>query len=91
LDNGRLDSGPLEGDVVVTGEADVSPRFTVRQFPGVAQIGASTREQAVRMARAFAQVHRRDLWYSEDGHLRLLEAYRARVEHAGRAPVGNAI
>jgi hypothetical protein len=72
-------SGPRDGDVLVTCEATSRVRFTIRQLPAVVQLSASSRDEAVRLARAFAQRHAVDVWYSEKGALRLLEAYRART------------
>jgi hypothetical protein len=52
--------------------------YTVRQLPGLVGFSAAVRDEAVRLARSFAQEHRVDVWYSEDGTYRLLEAYRPR-------------
>jgi hypothetical protein len=41
----------------------------------VVQFTPSTRDEAVRLARSFAQRHVVNLWYSKDGNQRLLEAY----------------
>jgi hypothetical protein len=63
--------------------------YTVRQLPGIVQFSAAVRDEAKRLARSFAQKHRVDVWYSEDGIYRLLEAYRpptsprTTVRHAG--------
>jgi hypothetical protein len=68
---------PRSGDVVVVREKDSAIHFTVRQLPAtVQQLGASSRDEAIRLARGFAQTQAVDLWYSEDGTYRLLEAYR---------------
>jgi hypothetical protein len=66
---------------VVARESNPALRYPVRQVPGVVQFAASAREEAVRLARGFAQRHAVNLWYSEDGNQRLLEAYR---REAGR-------
>lgn len=70
---------PRDGDVVVTYENRSPACFAVCQAPGVVQLSASTREGALRLARAFAQKHELDLWFREDGTYRLLEAYRTRA------------
>jgi hypothetical protein len=51
-------------------------RYTIRQLPAPVQISASARDEAVRVARRFAQKHAVDIWYQEKDGLRLLEAYR---------------
>jgi hypothetical protein len=70
---------PQQGDVVVTREAHSRVHYTVRQLPGIVQFSAAVRDEAVRLARSFAQQYRVDIWYSEDGACRLLEAYRPRT------------
>ena len=70
---------PQDGDVVVTREAHSPVHYTVRQLPGLVQFSAAVRDQAVRLARSFAQRYRIDVWYGEDGTYRLLEAYRPRA------------
>lgn len=72
-------STPQDGDVIVTRESRSAVRYTVRQHPGNAQFSAALRDEAVRLAQSFAQKHRLDVWYSENGTHRLLEAYRPRV------------
>ena len=74
------DLSPEVGDVVVTREARSPVRFTVRQVPAVVQISASTRDDAMRVARAFALRHALDGWYGDDDGFRLLEAYRVRAK-----------
>jgi hypothetical protein len=69
-------SRPQEGDVVVARESHSAVRYTVRQLPGVEQIGGSVKDEAVRLARSFAQQHGVDLWYSEYGSYVLLEDFR---------------
>jgi hypothetical protein len=64
--------------VVVTREARSRVHYTVRQLPGIVQFSAAVRDQAMRLARSFGEEHGTDVWYSEDGRYRLLEAYRAR-------------
>lgn len=67
---------PLDGDVVVSRKSRPAVLYTVRQFPGVVQFSASSREEAVRIARGFAQRYVINLWYWADGTYRLLEMYR---------------
>jgi hypothetical protein len=70
-------SVPQDGDVVVTQEPESEVRYTVRQLPAtVQQFGSSSRDEAIRLARSFAQGHGVNLWYREGGTFRLLEAYR---------------
>ena len=82
-------SSPQDGDVVVTREAHSPVRCTVRQLPGSVQFSAAVRDDAVRLARGFGQKHAVDVWYSDSGAYRLLEAYRprtARVSNAHHIP-----
>jgi hypothetical protein len=72
-------SFPQDGDVVVTREAHSRVHYTVRQLPGIVQFSAAVRDEAVRLARSFGQRHGIDVWYSEKGTYRLLEAYRPRT------------
>jgi hypothetical protein len=72
-------AGPHDGDVVVTRESRSEVRYSVRQHPGSAQFSAAVRDEAVRLARSFAQKHAVDVWYSENGTHRLLEVYRPRT------------
>jgi len=81
-------SSPQAGDVVVTREAQSRVHYTVRQLPGIVQFSAPARDDAVRLARSFGRTHRVDVWYSEDGTYRLLEAYRPR--RSPRTPVRRA-
>jgi hypothetical protein len=78
-------SSPRDGDVVVTRETHSRTHYTVRQIPGLVGFSAAVRDEAVRLARSFAQEHRVDVWYSEDGTYRLLEAYRPRTSPRGPA------
>jgi hypothetical protein len=71
-------AAPQDHDIVVTRESMSAVRYTMRQLPGVVQISASTRDEAVRLARSFAQKQAVDIWYAENGTYRLLEAYRSR-------------
>lgn len=72
-------SSPQDGDVVVTREAHSRVHYTVRQLPGIVQFSAAVRDEAMRLARSFGQKHGIDVWYSEDGAYRLLDAYRPRM------------
>lgn len=69
-------SEPQDGDVVVTRGSTSGVRYAVRQHPGALQFSASTRQEAVRLARGFAQTHGVDVWYNEKSLNCLLEAYR---------------
>ena len=75
-------SSPQDGDVVVTREVESRVHYTVRQLPGIVQFSAGVRDAAVRLARSFAQRYAVDLWYSEAGTYRLLEAYRPRTSRS---------
>jgi hypothetical protein len=77
--NVDISSSPQPGDVVVTRENRSAVVYTIRQLPGAAQASSGLREEAVRMARSFAQKHTVDMWYRENGTDRLLEVYRARA------------
>jgi hypothetical protein len=74
-------SAPQDGDVIVTRESRSAVRYTVRQHPGTVQFSASPRDEAVRLARSFAQKQAVDVWYADNGTHRLLEAYRPRTAH----------
>lgn len=80
-------SSPQDGDIVVTREAHSPVHYTVSQLPGTAQFSATVRDEAVRMVRGFGRKHRIDIWYSQAGTYRLLEAYRPRTS---RARIGQA-
>ena len=74
---------PRSGDVVVVPEKDSTIRYTVRQLPAtVQQLGASSRDEAIRLARGFAQSQGVDLWHSEEGAYRLLESYRRGISRS---------
>lgn len=70
------------GDVLITREAVSPVRFTVRQVPGAVQLSAATCAEAMRIARAYARTHRLDVWYGENGTVRLVEAYRRKLKPA---------
>lgn len=61
---------------MVACELVASRRYTIRQLPAAVQISASSRDEAIQVARRFAQVHAVDVWYQDVDSLRLLEAYR---------------
>jgi hypothetical protein len=63
----------------MTRESHSAVRYLVSQLPGVEQFGSSVKDEAIRLARSFAQRHAVDLWYSEDGTCALLEAFRLGV------------
>jgi hypothetical protein len=44
-----------------------SPWHTVREFPGTAQILCTSREAALRLAKAYAHRHRIDIWNDHAG------------------------
>jgi hypothetical protein len=71
-----IQSLPRDGDVVVTRKSTPAVIYTVRQVPGVVQFHVSDRDEALQLARGFAQRSAVDLWFSEDGTCRLLEAHR---------------
>ena len=76
-------AAPRSGDVVVVREKDSTIRYTVRQLPATVQkLGASSRDEAIRLARGFAQSQGVDLWHSEHGTYRLLEAYRPGISRS---------
>ena len=77
-------SAPQDGDVVVSRDLRSAHRYSVRQHPGSVQFSATPRDEAVRLARGFAQKYMVDVWYTEDGTHRLLEAYRPRVAREAR-------
>ncbi len=70
---------PRDGDVLVTREAQSRVHYTVHQLPGMIQFSSAERDEAVRLARTFAQKYAVDVWYSDGMTHRLLEAYRPRT------------
>jgi hypothetical protein len=74
---------PRDGDVMVTRESRSPIVFTIRQLPGDVQLSASSRDDAIRLARGFAMKNAVDLWYSDGETPRLLEAYRRTKDQAG--------
>ena len=69
-------SQPVDGDLVVVRRSNETPAFGVLQMPTKVQFGASTRDEAVGLARSFARSHAVDLWYRETDGYELLERYR---------------
>lgn len=69
---------PRDGDVIVACETRPAVIFTVRQVPGDVQFYAFSRDDAMRLARGFAQKTAVDLWSDDDGAFRLMEAHRPR-------------
>jgi hypothetical protein len=67
---------PRDGDVIVSRESRPGGKYSVRQVPGDVQLHASVRDEAIRLARAFAVKAAVDLWYADDGAHSLLETYR---------------
>jgi hypothetical protein len=67
---------PQNGDLVVARESRAVVVYTLCQVPGVVQVSTAARDEAIRLARGFAQAHGLDVWYAEDGGYRLLEVYR---------------
>ena len=61
---------------MITRESRPSTRYTIRQLPDNGQLTASSRDDAVLLARAFAEARAVNFWYSDETTLRLLEAYR---------------
>jgi hypothetical protein len=57
-------------------EGGTSVRYAIRQVPGVVQFSASSRDDALRLARRFAQRQSVDVWHAGEGMIRLLEVYR---------------
>jgi len=69
---------PQSGDVVVMRERSSPVRYSIRQLPADARIRTSSQDQAVSLARMFAELHGVDVWGGEDHTFRLLEVYRPR-------------
>lgn len=71
-----LQASPLKGDVIVTREADAMSHYSIRQLPATAQIGSSSLDDAVQIARRFARSHGADLWYDDATKVCRLETNR---------------
>jgi hypothetical protein len=74
----RSESQPQDGDLVVVRVSGSDSPFSVHQVPGEAQFRAPTRNDAIQLARSFAQSHGVDLWYSDQTTCTLLERHRPR-------------
>lgn len=74
----RNDAVPRNGDIVVSRETAALIQWTIRQVPDTARFGSSSRDEALRAARCFAQAHCVDVWCSDDGRLWLLDRHRPR-------------
>ena len=72
-------SGPRRGDVVVAPDATSDRAYRLRVFRGAIELGFFTREDAVRDATTFAEIHRVDVWYTADG-IRFERAFRCRSQ-----------
>jgi hypothetical protein len=70
--------GPRQDDVVVERRMGEAGAFVVRR-PARRSRLEGTRDEAVRLARAFAANALVDLWYLDGSTRRLLEAYRPRA------------
>lgn len=73
---------PRPGDVIVGRDTDPEVRFSVRLHPGPVQFTTNAREDALRIAREFAEHQRVDLWQSEAGTCRRLERNRRPTSEA---------
>lgn len=58
---------PRDRDLVVRQEPDRGGRFSVSELPGPVQFFSSSCEEAVRIAKGYAQRQRVDVWYV-NGH-----------------------
>jgi hypothetical protein len=77
-------ASPQNGDVVVAREVGPRVHYTVRQIPGIVQFSSGTRDAALELARKFARRYKVDVWHSERGKYRRLEAYRPRTSTGAR-------
>jgi hypothetical protein len=67
---------PQNGDIVIVHYPTSPIQWMVRQVPDPAQFGSSSRDQALQLARGYAQAHRLDLWCNDSAGVRLLEQHR---------------
>jgi hypothetical protein len=59
---------PTAGDVILAREpVKSSPWYTVREFPGTAQILCASREGALKLAKPYAHRHRVGIWDDQAG------------------------
>jgi hypothetical protein len=82
------DNTPETGDVVIRSQGvAATPRYVIRAFPGLDQFGYATREEAVRMARSFAERAGVNLWFSDGPHdFTILVRFRAAARQVTRQP-----
>jgi hypothetical protein len=73
---------PQNGDIVVTRPSAAVVSYSVRQLAGQVQFTASSRDEAVRLARGLAQRESVYLWYCEERKCLLLECYGTRARSA---------
>ena len=67
---------PRDGDVVIVRESRSVAKYLVRQLPGVVQFHVRNKDEAIQLARGFAQRAAVDLWCGEESICTLLETYR---------------
>jgi hypothetical protein len=67
---------PREGDLVVARDATLGQHHTVVQFPGLTLASMAAKDDAIELARDFAQLRNVDVWYADHGDRRLIEAFR---------------
>ncbi len=65
---------PRPGDVIVSGGPHMGEAWTIRQLPGPAQLSARSREEAERLATAFAAAGGVRAWWSDGTSHRRLDA-----------------
>jgi hypothetical protein len=66
---------PKKGDIVLKREAGHSGNhYTVREFPGVAQVSYRSFEIALDIATRYGRSARVDVWHEEHGHFTLIES-----------------
>lgn len=63
-----MTSGPRPGDVVVASDTTTDD-YLLQVFRGKTQLRFFSRDDAVRDATTFAEIHRVDVWYTRDGTL----------------------
>ena len=74
---GEFAVGPRDGDVMITHESSLAGLYTIRQLPANGQLSALSRDDAVLLARRFAEAQIVNIWYRDENTLRLLEQYRS--------------
>ncbi len=63
----RQESGPQDGDVLLSPKAGSAVRFTVSVIPGPAQVAFASYRKALASARTFAGQRGATLWVQRDG------------------------